>query len=112
MIIARVKKAFRHVNTGITWEAGSVFDGGEEQACELARRGYVAFETITDPEPEEPEHEGSEKELEDMTVAELKALCEEYGIPAPSKAKKDNLVAAVRLYRSEADVEGEDQEGE
>lgn len=105
---AIVIKAFKHANTGRIWRAGAAFEGTDEQARELARRGYVRI----DPEPEaEPEGEPEGKDPEDMTIAQLKALCDEYGIPAPSRAKKENLVAAVKLYEAEAGADSEAGDG-
>ena len=92
-------KPFRHANTGITYLVGDEFEGTDEQARELCAKGYLE---IVDEAPQEGETEADEVALEDMTVAQLRAICEEYGIPAPAKAKKENLVAAVKLYEAEA----------
>lgn len=99
---AIVIKAFKHANTGRIWRADAAFEGTDEQARELARRGYVRIEPEGEPEGKDPE---------DMTVAQLKALCDEYGIPAPPRAKKENLVAAVKLYEAEAGADSEAGDG-
>lgn len=110
---AKVIKAFRHANTGIVYSAGDEFAGTDEQALELQDLGFVevaaAPEGADGGDPEDPDRETDERPLGELTADELRALCAEYGIEVPSKAKKENLVAAVELYCNEAGAEdGED----
>ena len=101
---AKAIRAFVHANTGVKYAPGDGFRGTESQARELCAMGFV--EIADEPEGES----GAEgKAVEEMTVAELKELCGELGIEVPAKPKKENLVAAVRLYEAEA---GEEPEGE
>ncbi len=105
-------RPFRHANTGITYLVGDEFEGTDEQARELCAKGFLAIsdDSVPEGDPEgglaEPEEE--EVSLEDMTVAQLRAICDEYGIKVPARAKKENLVAAVKLYESEADEAGDE----
>jgi len=102
-------KPFRHANTGITYLVGDEFEGTDEQARELCAKGFLTMSDDSalegNPEGELAEPDEEEVALEDMTVAQLRAICNEYGIEVPERAKKENLVAAVKLYESEADDE-------
>jgi hypothetical protein len=50
---------------------------------------------------QKPRQEGSEKDLEDMTVEELRALAEEEEIDLPSNARKADIIATIRRSRKE-----------
>lgn len=112
-------KPFRHANTGITYLVGDEFEGTDEQARELCAKGYlmISADSVLEGDPDgelvelEEEQSSPEEEevaLEDMTVAQLRAICDEYGIEVPARAKKENLVAAVKLYEAEAGDEPEE----
>lgn len=101
---AKVVRAFVHANTQTAYSVGDEFAGTDGQARELQDMGFV--EIVTEA-PGDDSRDPAEQPAEGMTVAELKALCAEYGIEVPANAKKANLVAAVNLYRAETEAEGE-----
>lgn len=59
---------------------------------ELEAAGKVNVEAITEPETTVE----SEKNLEDMTVSELKALAKEKGIDGTSSLAKEDLLAVLK----------------
>lgn len=59
---------------------------------ELEAAGKVNVEAITEPETTVE----AEKNLEDMTVSELKALAKEKGIDGTSSLAKEDLLAVLK----------------
>lgn len=57
-----------------------------------------------DEEDEEEEDEDEDLAYEDMTLAELKDLCEEREIEVPKKAKAKKLIALLEEYDEEEEV--------
>lgn len=89
IVEARVIKSFKHTNTGIVWFAGDTFKGSRDSAVQLAGMGYLDFDGHAPEKPEDPE-------LATLTVAELRALCADRGVEAPNRARKADLIEAVR----------------
>ena len=97
-MIATVTKAFRHDNTGVTWQPGQAFGGTESQARELERLGFVRIEV--EPEPDmapagAPPALAGLYPLEDMTATELRSLCAELGLHVTSKTTKPEMAEAI-----------------
>ena len=88
IVEARVKKSFKHTNTGLVWFEGDTFKGAEDAAAQLAEMGYLDFDGHAPKKPEQPA-------LATLTVKELVAICVERKIETPSKPKKADLIAAI-----------------
>lgn len=71
---------------GRIYEVGEVFEGDDRTVARLVSRGLV------DPEASEA---FGESDLSALTVAELKALCDERGVDYPKKATKAQLLALL-----------------
>lgn len=76
-------------------------DESAEEAEEAPRRGRPLKEREPEPWPEQPavtdEPMADEKELEDCTVAELRALVEQRGIDLPTHyLRKDELIEMLQ----------------
>ena len=80
----KVKKAFKHLNTGRIWLIGEMFEGDEATVGELASMGFLDYET------------GRKADYGAMTVRELAAYCAEKGIALKGKPKKAEMIAAIR----------------
>lgn len=91
IVEARVIKSFKHTNTGKVWFDGDTFKGSAGAAAQLAEMGFLDFDGHA------PEAEGTDYAT--LTVAELRAICAERGVEAPPKAKKAELIAAIRGAR-------------
>lgn len=72
---------------------GEVFEATEERFEQLMVRipGYVERLDVPDDDHDEPD----EQDLTSLTVAQLKAMCEERGIKVPAKAKKSDIVKVL-----------------
>ena len=88
IVEARVKKSFKHTNTGLVWFEGDTFKGSDDAAAQLAEMGYLDFDGHAPTKPEQPD-------LATLTVKELVAICVERKIETPNKPKKADLIAAI-----------------
>ena len=86
---ATVHRLFWDLVEKVDRHAGEVFDVTPERAAQLIERLPEGYVTVDD-RPDDPE-----VDLSTLTVATLRALCEERGIEAPGKAKKAELIALL-----------------
>lgn len=119
-------KKFKLIADGIKYTAGDIAELPDDIAQSLAESAPDSFEVLeaSNVEAEETAVEGAEdgaddgveaesaaKQLGEMKVAELKALCLQKGIAVKSSYTKDKLIALLEEI-SEADEEAvEDLEG-
>lgn len=87
-----------------------LFAGGEGQTdCDyLAERFQAKGLTVTENAPEAPEAKdpaSAEKQIADMTVAELKTYAKEHEIDLGDAAKKPDILAAIQAAEAEAAAE-------
>jgi hypothetical protein len=92
IVEAKVKKSFKHTNTGLVWFEGDTFKGNDEAAAQLAEMGYLDFGGHAPTKTALPA-------LSTLTVRELRAMCEKEGIEVPDKAKKAEIIAAIEATR-------------
>lgn len=85
---ARVKRAFRHIETGRIWLKGELFEGDESSAASLMSQGFLEGGERAGANAARPPYES-------LTVRELQAICEEKGIEVPKYARKSALIAAI-----------------
>ena len=79
-----VTAAFRDRLTWRAYGVGEEYEGDEARVSELASMGCVTDDSATE--------DGG---LTDLTVAELKALCDERGVDYPRKATKAQLLSLL-----------------
>ena len=87
MVTVTVLKGFRDLKRHVSRKPGDMFEATEERAAHLAAAlpGFVSYEAA----------EGPKVDYSKLTVAKLKALCEERKIAVPPKAKKADLIALL-----------------
>lgn len=90
-------------------DSGLIQECGNKDVIKICQKDVEHFEvmeTMPGPEPE-PEQNGeaadvqepgweAEKDMEDMTVAELKALAKEKGIDGVSSLNREDLLAVLK----------------
>ncbi len=81
---ATVTAAFRDSLSWRAYDAGDEYEGDEARVSELEAMGYVAVGSVADGD-----------DLTVLTVARLKALCDERGVTYPKKATKAQLLALL-----------------
>lgn len=77
---------------GKLYASGEVVEVAEKDVAEFKKHGW---ELAKAAKAEEQEDEGK-KDLSRLTVAQLKALCEEKGIEFAADAKKADLIALLQ----------------
>lgn len=96
--MARVLIPFRDSLTWMSYDKGDEYDGTPERIQELVGGGYIqcAAVTASDAEnaPEDAESAAND-DLGKLTVAQLRAICDERGIDVPKRASKPKLLEAL-----------------
>lgn len=114
MLIRCINRPFQDLAEGVWREVGDEWEGTPERVAEINRAGYgVMAEAVPEVQEEDVQHEDAPEPAEDverpagvasapqaggladMTVRQLTELCEERGIPVPSKPRKADLLAAL-----------------
>ena len=91
MVQIRVVRGFRDLKHHKPRRPGDTFEDTLERAEQIASAlpGYIEFAAEREAEPER------EAALDSLTVAQLKALCDERGIEYPKRARKAELLALL-----------------
>lgn len=84
---------FTGVRAGIKFVNGVGETSDEKAAAQLKRLGYTVEQD--EPEPEGDDEGRGEDPLDGMTVEQLKAHADEYGIALGDATKKDDIRAAI-----------------
>jgi hypothetical protein len=93
--MAKVIVPFRDRHTWVAYRIGDDYDGTPERLQRLSEGGFVQYgvNTHSDGENASGGNLGiAESNLDALTVAELRTLCAERGIAAPSRATKAHLL--------------------
>ena len=83
---AKVINSFLHANTGVLWKAGETFRGDAFTVKQLVKQGYLQGDGAP---------KGDTADLAAMTVAELRALCEQRGIDVPKRSTKAKILTLL-----------------
>ena len=97
--MARVLIPFRDRITWVAYRAGDEYVGTPERVRTLSEGGFVQDGTTTHSDEENAAALVTEPQtgnLDALTVTELRALCAERGIAAPSRATKATLIDLLR----------------
>lgn len=94
------------------------FEAGEEQERRLVALGLAEYvidqapigfdETPADDPVEDAEEEVEDKPLEELNRNELRAVCQEYGLPYKATDSKDVLIAKIKEFQDSVEDAEED----
>ena len=96
--MARVLIPFRDSLTWASYDVGDEYDGTPERIQELVGGGYIQCAAVTTSDAENAPEDAkgaANDDLGKLTVAQLRAICDERGIDVPKRASKPKLLEAL-----------------
>ena len=103
----RIKK-FKLRRDGVTYRAGAVIDLPDTEAAALASGSPDLFEVVVDTVPQVPDtpDDPEDLNLDEMTIAQLKAFAKENGIDIGDASKKQDIIDAIVAAAEPQEPEG------